>query len=165
MLEQVLAYLNNWFLVDIYEGTFAIQDGGITLPFLQTGQYFRIIGSIFNDGLHQYPAADLIDEEFSGTVWALAVPKIIVTAAEEIKAWQGKNGDIIASPYTSESFGGYSYTKPSTGDTDASISSWQDVFKNRLSAYKKPRELGYVQPSRPPAPAYTRPFNPDFPLR
>lgn len=165
MLEQVLTYLNNWFLTEIHDGTFTIQDGSITLSFLQTGQYFRIIGSVFNDGLHQYPATYLTDEEFSGAVWALAVPKIIVTAAEEIKAWQEKNGDIIASPYTSESFGGYAYTKPSAGDTDASISSWQDVFKTRLSAYKKPRELGYVQPSRPPAQMYRRPFHPDFPLR
>ena len=165
MLEQVLTYLNNWFLTEIYEGTYTIQDGGITLPFLQTGQYFRIMGSVFNDGLHRYPADGLVGEEFSGTVWALAVPKAVIDISEEIEAWQEKNGDIITSPYTSESFGGYAYTKPSTGGTDASISSWQDIFKSRLSAYRKLRELGYVKPSRPPAPAYTRPFNPDFPWR
>lgn len=43
MLEQVLQHLNNWFLVPdgIHSGEFTVQDGGITLPFLQTGQYFR----------------------------------------------------------------------------------------------------------------------------
>lgn len=163
MLEQVLTYLNNWFLTEIHEGTFTIQDGGITLPSLQTGQYFRIIGSVFNDGLHRYPAADLIDEEFSGAVWALAVPKIIVAAAEEMTAWEAKNGAAVSGPYQSESFGGYSYSKVA-GSSGGTMTVF-DAFASRLSAYKKPRELGYVQPSRPPAPAYTRPFNPDFPLR
>ena len=70
MLEQVLMNIRNWFTVDggIHSGTFTIKDGGIALPFLANGQYFRIIGSVFNDGLHQYPAADLVDEEFSGAI-------------------------------------------------------------------------------------------------
>ena len=61
MLEQVLRHLNNWFLVEIHEGTFTVENGSITLPFLLTNQYFRICGSVFNDGLHQYPAVDLTD--------------------------------------------------------------------------------------------------------
>ena len=52
MLEQVLRHLNNWFLVEIHEGTFAVENGSIALPFLLTNQYFRICGSVFNDGLH-----------------------------------------------------------------------------------------------------------------
>ena len=88
MLEQVLRHLNNWFLVDIHEGTFTVENGGITLPFLQNNQYFRVCGSVFNDGLHQYPAADLVDEVFTGTVWALAVPKAVVSLSEDITAWQ-----------------------------------------------------------------------------
>ena len=76
MLEQVLMHLKNWFLVPggIHEGTYTIEDGGITLPFLENGQYFRICGSVFNDGLHQYPVSDLKAETFDGAVWALAVP-------------------------------------------------------------------------------------------
>lgn len=68
MLEQVLQHLNNWFLVPdgIHTGKFTVQDGGITLPFLQTGQYFRVVGSVFNDGLHQYPAQDMVEETFDG---------------------------------------------------------------------------------------------------
>ena len=74
MLEQVLQHLNNWFLVPdgIHSGEFTVQDGGITLPFLQTGQYFRVVGSVFNDGLHQYPAKDMTEETFDGALWALA---------------------------------------------------------------------------------------------
>ena len=51
MLEQVLRHLNNWFLVEIREGTFTVENGSIALPFLLTNQYFRICGSVFNDGL------------------------------------------------------------------------------------------------------------------
>ncbi len=111
MLEQVLRHLNNWFLVEIHEGTFTVENGSITLPFLLTNQYFRIVGSVLNDGLHQYPAVDLTDETFTGSVWALAVPKAVIDLSVEIEAWQEKNGEAVASPYQSESFGGYSYTK------------------------------------------------------
>lgn len=75
MLEQVLRHLNNWFLVEIHEGTFTVENGSITLPFLQTNQYFRICGSVFNDGLHLYPAVDLTDETFTGTVRVIGCAK------------------------------------------------------------------------------------------
>ena len=85
MLEQVLMHLKNWFLVPggIHEGTYTIEDGGIALPFLANGQYFRICGSVFNDGLHQYPASDLKAETFDGTVWALAIPQAVIELAAE----------------------------------------------------------------------------------
>nr|DAM87055.1 MAG TPA: Protein of unknown function (DUF3199) [Caudoviricetes sp.] len=137
MLEQVLRHLNNWFLVDIHEGTFTVENGSITLPFLQANQYFRICGSVFNDGLHQYPAADLTDETFTGTVWALAVPKAVVALAEDIAAWEKKNGEAAASPYQSESFGGYSYTKRSAGSDGSTLNGWQDAFRGRLNDWRK----------------------------
>ena len=137
MLEQVLRHLNNWFLVDIHEGTFTVENGSITLPFLLTNQYFRICGSVFNDGLHKYPAADLTDETFTGTVWALAVPKAVVTLSEDIAAWEEKNGEAVASPYQSESFGGYSYTKRSAGSDSGTLNGWQDAFRGRLNDWRK----------------------------
>lgn len=137
MLENVLRHLNNWFLVEIHEGTFTVENGSIALPFLQTNQYFRICGSVFNDGLHLYPAVDLTDETFTGTVWVLAVPKAVVALAEDIAAWEGKNGESVASPYQSESFGGYSYTKRSTGSDSGTLNGWQDAFKSRLNDWRK----------------------------
>lgn len=138
MLEQVLRHLNNWFLVEIHEGTFTVENGSIALPFLQANQYFRICGSVFNDGLHQYPEIDLTDETFTGTVWALAVPKAVVVLAEDIAAWEEKNGEAVLSPYTSESFGGYSYTKASGGNADTSAGTgWQGAFKGRLNDWRK----------------------------
>lgn len=137
MLEQVLRHLNNWFLVEIHEGTFTVENGSITLPFLLTNQYFRIVGSVFNDGLHQYPVIDLTDETFTGTVWALAVPKAVVTLSTDIAAWQEKNGEAAASPYQSESFGGYSYTKRSAGNDSGTLNGWQDAFRGRLNDWRK----------------------------
>lgn len=137
MLEQVLRHLNNWFLVEIHEGTFTVENGSITLPFLLTNQYFRICGSVFNDGMHQYPVVDLTDETFTGSVWALAVPKAVVALAEDIAAWEEKNGEAAASPYQSESFGGYSYTKRSEGSDSGTLNGWQDAFRGRLNDWRK----------------------------
>lgn len=137
MLEQILRHLNNWFLVSVHEGMFTVEDGSVTLPFLQPGQYFRIIGSIFNDGLYQYPASGLADETFNGVVWALAVPKAVLALTDEICVWQEKNGEAAASPYVSESFGGYTYTKRSNGSEGGAVPGWQDVFKTSLNSWRK----------------------------
>lgn len=138
MLEQILRHLNNWFLVERYEGGFAVEDGSITLPFLKSGQYFRIMGSLFNDGLYQYPVDGLTDESFDGTIWALAVPKAVVDMAEDIASWQKKYGDTAASPYTNESFGGYSYSKGSASKSDGVVS-WQSAFRDRLNDWRRLR--------------------------
>lgn len=138
MLEQVLMHLKNWFLVPggIHEGTYTIENGGITLPFLVNGQYFRICGSVFNDGLHQYPASDLKAETFDGAVWALAVPQAVIELAAEIEEWQKKNGDASVSPYQSESFGGYQYSKATDSASGGAVT-WQTAFRSRLSEWRK----------------------------
>ena len=138
MLEQVLMHLKNWFLVPggIHEGTYTIEDGGIALPFLANGQYFRICGSVFNDGLYQYPAGDLKTETFDGSVWALAVPQAVIELAAEIEAWETKNGEAASGIYQSESFGGYSYSKATDSATGGAVT-WQSAFRSRLSAWRK----------------------------
>lgn len=143
MLEQILTHIHNWFQIGIYPGTYTISDGGITLPFLQDGQYFRIVGSLFNDGLHQYgPSMELLrDETFDGAVWALSVPKAVVELAVEIAAWREKYKGTVESPYTSESFGGYSYTKASGAGDSTGSGGWQAAFRVRLNPYRKLREI------------------------
>lgn len=134
MLETILRYLKNWFVVPggIHIGQFEIRRGRITLPFLQHGQFFRIVGSVFNDGLYQYDEnLSLNDEVFYGAVWALAIPLSVLQLADEVKAWEAKNGEIAASPYQSESFGGYSYSKA------ANASSWKTAFAARLAELRK----------------------------
>lgn len=141
MLEEILAHIHNYFVVDMIEGDFEISSGSLTLDFLKEGQYFRILGSVFNDGVYQYPASDLTDEKFSGTVWAMAVPPAVIALALEIETWTEKYGDALNSPYQSESFGGYSYSKSSGGASavDASVG-WRDVFRSRLNRWRKIRE-------------------------
>ena len=138
MLEQVLMNIRRWFPVEggIHSGTFIIKDGGITLPFLADGQYFRICGSVFNDGLHQYNVLDLVDETFTGTIWALAIPKAVIELADEIGKWQEKNGEAASSPFSSESFGGYSYSKSTDAETGGAVT-WQSAFRSRLNEYRK----------------------------
>ena len=138
MLEQVLMNIRNWFPVKggIHSGTFTIKDGGITLPFLVDGQYFRICGSVFNDGLHKYPATDLVDEEFSGAIWELAIPPAVIELADEISKWQTKNGEASTSPYQSESFGGYSYSKATDASTGGAVT-WQSAFRKQLNVWRK----------------------------
>lgn len=134
MLNQILKHLKNWFVAPngVRYGTFTIEDGGIDLPFLQPGQYFRIIGSVFNDGVYAYPAYTLKDETFSGAVCALAIPAEVVDLANEIAQWQEKNSNAIRSPFQSESFEGYSYTKKS-GDE----AGWCSAFSDRLNQWRK----------------------------
>lgn len=143
MLEQVLSEIHNWFQRDIVPGTYTIRDGGVTLPFLRDGQYFRIVGSVLNDGLHRYgPDMPLLeDETFEGAVWALAVPRAVVELAGEIAKWQEKYGDTISNPYSSESFGGYSYTKSGGANENGGAGGWQAAFRARLNPYRKLREL------------------------
>ena len=137
MLEQVLMNIRNWFPVKggIHSGTFTIKDGGVTLPFLADGQYFRICGSVFNDGLHQYNVLDLTDETFTGTIWALAIPKAVIELADEIEAWQKKNGEAASGIYQSESFGGYQYSKQTASD-GGQLTVWS-VFRKRLNQWRK----------------------------
>ena len=66
MLTELCGHLRNWFDRERYAGTFTVENGSIALPFLREGQYFRILGSTFNDGVHQYPAYGLTDEAFDG---------------------------------------------------------------------------------------------------
>jgi len=156
VLEQILMHLNNWFLVPsgVHADTYTIKDGSITLPFLVPGQYFRICNSVFNDGLHKYPAEGLTDETFEGAIWALAVPPAVLSLVEEITAWQEKNGD--SGPYASESFGGYSYTK-ATNSSGVAVG-WQDVFKAQLAPWKK---IGGCYPFAKPNPHMTPPVPSD----
>lgn len=149
MLESVLTHLKNWFVVPcgVHEGIYTIENSTLELPFLQNGQYYRICGSVFNDGLHKYGDIEdkLQNETFTGTVWALAIPKAVVELSVKIEEWQSKNGEAVASPYSSESFGGYSYTKATDSVTGA-VATWETVFRNQLNPYRKLRETAPVKP-------------------
>lgn len=137
MLERVLRHLRNWFIAPggVQRGTFTIADGTLELPFLIPGQHFRIKGSILNDGVYLYPAV-LADETFSGEIWPLAIPKALLETVADIEAWQATNGKAADGPYTSESFGGYSYTKATDSKTGGAVT-WESAFRGRLNIWRK----------------------------
>ena len=140
MIEQICTHVHNYFEVDqmtgrrlLHQGRFTVENGRIELPFLENGQYFRVFGSRFNDGVHQYPTDSLTDETFNGVVWEMRPPRDFLELVGEITAWVEKYGDVTSNPYSSESvIGVYAYTKDSSAGT-----SWQQVFKHRLNAYRK----------------------------
>lgn len=111
-IEMLCAELRNFFVVSVHEGPFTISGGAFLLPDLQNGQYFRIVGSVFNDGVYQYPAADLTDETFDGEIWAMAVPRGFLELVSSVEAYNAKVEELgaVAKGFASESFGGYSYT-------------------------------------------------------
>jgi hypothetical protein len=115
----------------------------VDVPFIKTGQYFKIYGSDLNDGIYEYPATGLRDEEFNGEVWVLQVPQRIVEIAGEKEAWLKANADVLNSPYASESFGGYSYSKKSSanhsGSAETSGTNYDTVFDKELEQWRKAR--------------------------
>lgn len=164
MLEEVLMYLNNWFVTENIGGAFVIEGGSLDLPSLKEGQYYRIIGSTLNDGLHKCGEDGLTDETFEGNVWLLAVPKLLISITADIQSWQDKYGESIASPYASESFSGeYSYSK-SSGASESGAS-WRTAFASRLAPYRKLRETSVIEPKGHQDPPFYRPFRPGHPWR
>lgn len=136
MLTEVCAEVKNYFcdIDDRHFGIFEIKNGSIApFDFLKDGQYFRIVGSTFNDGVYQYPVFGLADETFCGAVWAMNVPPSFVALTDEIKKYCQKEEN--TSPFTSESFGGYSYTKATNKKGVPLV--WREVFSNRLDIWRR----------------------------
>lgn len=146
-ISELCKFLRNWFEVAQYADTYTITNGVIegssySLPLiLQDGQYYRIAGSVFNDGVHKYgDETDILTDEnaFYGTITAMAIPKDVLTIVDDINEWEESYGQAASSPFVSESFGGYSYTKGSTNsNSGSSDASWQSIFAKRLSMWRK----------------------------
>lgn len=153
MLTELCQYLRNWFELDQISGEVTITDGTITVvsdslifgsktPTFLPGQYIRIIGSIFNDGVIQYGTDELVDETFEGAIWLLGIPRTVIELADEISEWRAKYEAVNShamSPFNSESFKGYSYSKStvSGGSGSESALGWQNVFGPRLAPWRK----------------------------
>lgn len=145
MLNELCQEIRNYFdkAQPKFFGTIEIQDGHFVdadiLDKIKPNQYFRIVGSIFNDGVYCFnEELTLEDETFDGAIWLMAIPKDFLALAKEIEDWQAKYGDALNSPYTSESFGGYSYSKASGKNSGGAVT-WQDAFATRLNLYRRIR--------------------------
>lgn len=152
-LESICKELKNWFTKDEDKNfdTFTIS-GGIISPsdFLLPNQYFRIVGSVFNDGVYQFISPNtaiegLTDETITdGAVWTMSIPKSVIEGLTTLNQWIDANKETLDSPYTSESFGGYSYSK-STGGNNATESKGNVTLNQKINElfgrYRKAREL------------------------
>lgn len=151
-LTEICAYCRNYFAPKSkrdneaykHKGTFTISGHTITpLDFLVSNQYFRIYGSNANDGVYCNTVeglAALTDEEFEGEIWEMSVPRAFIALCTDISAWRTENeasGSTNMSPFTSESFGGYSYTKSGSNTDTGSNATWQGQFAKRLNAWKR----------------------------
>ncbi|MCK4328328.1 hypothetical protein KAX02_00640 [candidate division WOR-3 bacterium] len=148
ILEEVLAYLNNYFVdgfaPNIYV-TFTAVDKKITLSTedetldnigveLEAAQYLRIEGSKLNDGIFKVDSVGtnyivveetLIDEEADYiNLYELAIPQKLLSLVTEMIAWSGTNN------VKSERLGPHSitYDKPVTVFTS---------FESRLKRWRK----------------------------
>lgn len=152
MLGEICAEIKNYFVHedDIHIGDWEISNGQISPTIVFPTDYIRIVGSRLNDGVYKVSELTehpLKDESFHGGIWIMSPTDDFLALVEEIKAWQTKNGGVDSaamSPFQSESFGGYSYSKSSGGSSDGSGSSvptWQGAFASRLKCYRRIRVL------------------------
>ena len=154
-LTDLCEKLRNWFDVRRHFGTFTIENGTIDLDFLREGRFYRLIGGYFNDGVYYYTGDYLEfikegyherngeitlkwdkvnDETFTGAIWELAIPKNLIMFYADIGDWLRKNDKVLNSPYQSESFGGYSYSKAS--GSNGTLTVW-DNFASDLARWQK----------------------------
>lgn len=147
MLGEICADIKNFFTYkdDIHVGDFVIESGTISPALDIPTDYIRIVGSRLNDGVHKRGESgfQLVDEAFHGAIWIMSPPADFLALAAEIEAWQDKNGGIDSaamSPFNSESFGGYSYSKSggsAAGGSSSAGASWQSAFATRLKIYRR----------------------------
>lgn len=152
MLTEVCDYVHNYFESGtVYTDDYEIVDGSINLDsILKDGQRFKLCGSALNDGIYTYfhggevydddgtKLISMASEKFRGSIIPMNVPVLFTNMVKDIKEWQERNQAIIESPYQSESFGGYSYTKANaSGSGGSGLLSWKSVFGSKLNAYRK----------------------------
>lgn len=146
-LTELCQEIRNWFDRTRYIGKITLDEAGnvycngVSVGLLE-GQYYRVIGSVFADGVHKYPDVATSAESFDGAVWALAIPKPVINLAAEIAEWREKYEAVDSfamSPFTSESVGSYSRSKGATsaGSGASNAANWQSVFADRMNAWRK----------------------------
>ena len=146
MLNEICAEIKNFFTYedDKHIGDWVIEEGTLAPSLDFPTNYIRIVGSRLNDGVHKVSDMKLNDESFHGAIWCMSIPADFLALATEIESWQEKNGNVDSanmSPFQSESFGGYSYSKSSGGSSsgESSVPTWQSQYASRLKIYRRVR--------------------------
>ena len=109
----------------------------LDVDFLTDGQYFRVINSLFGDGVWKRGSDVLTDETFSGSVWAMKVPPDVLELADSVTAFNAKVEEmgLVEKGYASESFGGYTY-QLLTG-APAMMVEWQNRINAEMRRWRK----------------------------
>lgn len=141
-MTEICQDIRNWFDRARYIGNITLDaDGGVycngVAIGLAEGQYYRVIGSVFADGVHVYPDMETTAESFSGAVWAMAVPPDFLALVQEIEDWNTNTRPKMLGPYSSEnlSSSGYSYQRQSV--EDMAKADYKTVFGARLNKWRK----------------------------
>ena len=133
-VAAVMRHVNNFFLREAVEGVFTISGDGVLSPAVDA-PYIAVTGSMWHDGLYD-SASDMKtghEETFEGTVWALCPPAQFLALCKEIEAYEAKNP--TGAP-VSESFGGYSYSRGTSGQSGCAIT-WREAFSDALRPYRR----------------------------
>lgn len=146
-VADVMRQCNNYFETGYRATNYSIS-GGVLSPSdaLRPGMWIYISGSFFWDGVWRVGEGWSVDEgwkldgagdgmpddTFYGRVYFLAPPHEFLALCEEITAYAEK---AAVSPYQSESFGEYSYTKAQ--GKNGGILGWQEAFADRLRPYRR----------------------------
>lgn len=135
--------LHNFFEQEKYIESVTIENG-VLLGFsdrLHENQYFRIVGSVFNEGVYKYPTTELTDETFDGAIWAMAVPPAALALLEKIQEWDSKYGNNADNytPYASETMHHYSRSFAIHTNSKGELvrPTWQAVFRTELNRWRK----------------------------
>ena len=133
-VAAVMRHVNNFFLREAVEGVFTISGDGVLSPSVDA-PFIAVTGSAWHDGLYNSASDMKTDhkETFEGTVWALSPPAQFLDLCKEIEAYEAKNP--TGAP-VSESFGGYSYSRGTSGQSGCAIT-WREAFAEALRPYKR----------------------------
>lgn len=141
MLEQVLFYLNNFFVDRAISGSAVLYNGVVVSDAtgFVVGQYIYLKDSLLNDGLYKISDVTgttltldtseyLKPETATIRVYGLAIPKQVITLSEEIATANASN----PSGLVQERLGDYSVTY---GYSDTA--SWISRYSTRLAPWRK----------------------------
>ncbi|MCM1315132.1 MAG: hypothetical protein NC205_01005 [Prevotella sp.] len=141
-ITRMCTILHNFFTDKnhIFYNTYTIHDNIINVDFINNGQYFRITGSSLNNGVYCNDPDDLKrlkNETFTGAVWVMDVPPDFVRLCDEVERFNAKIAELSGNfqGYASESWGGYSYTLPTSAPTF--MQEWQHRIKQGMNCYRK----------------------------
>jgi hypothetical protein len=144
MLTNICQYLHNYFEYEKHFGLISIIGDVVFCDGeeieMGEGQYFALFRERYAIGVYQ-KGDELTDKTFQGSVWLMDIPDAILKANQWAEQWMEKNGGVdsaASSPFQSESFGGYSYSKGNNSVGKVGVGLFDQAnFVGMLAPYRK----------------------------